>query len=156
MHNFPCLHKSLPQTERNYLQKLQCLEISFWGWQNQNQPPLIRRSTNNTLQLPLQHRNVIFCCHSAPASPLYLLEVNKSWFVCVQQESPSVGTDWVSADVWLRVFKLLFHIFYHCLTVQAQEGSTYKLRMNWVGTYHLSTDTHQRANFRRCQFSNSV
>lgn len=156
MHNFPCLHKSLPQTERNYLQKLHCLEISFWGWQNQNQPPLIRRSTNNTLQLPLQHRNVIFCCHSAPTSPLYLLEVNKSWFVCVQQESPSVGTDWVSADVWLRVFKLLFHIFYHCLTVQAQEGSTYKLRMNWVGTYHLSTDTHQRANFRRCQFSNSV
>lgn len=156
MHNFPCLHKSLPQTERNYLQKLQCLEISFWGWQNQNQPPLICRSTNNTLQLPLEHRNIIFCCHSAPTSPLYLLEVNKSWFVCVQQESPSVGTDWVSADVWLRVFKLLFHIFYHCLTVQAQEGSTYKLRMNWVGTYHLSTDTHQRANFRRCQFSNSV
>jgi len=88
------------------------------------------------------HMNIIVCPCSL-TSPLYLLEVNKSRFVRVQQESPSIGTDWVSADVWLCVFKLLFHIFNHRLAVEAQEGSTYKLRMDWVGTYHLSTDTHQ-------------
>lgn len=101
------------------------------------------------------HRNIIGC-HRPPTSPLYLLEIDKSWFVSVQQESPPVGADWVSADVWLGVFELLLHIFDHCLAVEAQEGSTDQLWVDGVGTNHLPTDAQQGANFGWSQFSNSV
>lgn len=92
------------------------------------------------------HRNIIGC-HHPPTSPSYLLEINESRFVCVQQESSSVGTDWVSADVWQGVFELLLHIFDHCLAVETQEGSTDQLWMDGVGTNHLPTDAQQGADF---------
>lgn len=143
--NFLFLNISLPEIGRNLLQKLQCL---FW------RPFLdVYRTKINHLQrvevqttLSNYYRNIIGCQH-APTSPPYLLEINKSRFVGVQQESPSVGTDWVPADVWQGVFELLLHIFDHCLAVEAQEGSTDQLGMHGVGPDHLPADAQQGANF---------
>lgn len=154
INNFPFLNISVPETGRNLLQKFQCLFFrSFLD---------VDRTKINCLQCvavqttPSNHHRNLIGCHRPPTSPVYLLEINKSWFVCVQQESPSVGTDWVPADVWLGVFELLFHIFDHCLAVEAQEGSTDQLWMDRVGTNHLPADAQQGANFCWSQFSNSV
>jgi len=73
----------------------------------------------------------------------YLLEVNEFGFVCVQEKTSTVVAYRIAANAGLGVFKLLFHIFNHSLTVQTQEGPAHQLRVNRVSTDNLSADAHE-------------
>lgn len=71
---------------------------------------------------------------------MYLLEVYKSWLVCVQHEPLAVGTDWILADGGLGVLELLLHVLDDRLAVQTQERATNQLWVHRMSAHDLSTD----------------
>lgn len=77
---------------------------------------------------------------------LYLLEVDKLGFVGIQEEALAVVANRIPADIGLCVLKLLLHILYDALTVQAEESSAHQLRMDRVGANNLATDPDQCPN----------
>lgn len=83
----------------------------------------------------------------------YLLEVDEFGFVCIQEKASTVVAHRVAANARLSVFKLLLHILYRSLTVQAQEGPAHQLRVNRMSTDNLATEAHKWANLHHGQLT---
>lgn len=81
------------------------------------------------------------------------MEVDKLGLVGVEQETAAVVAHWVTADAWLRVFKLLLHVLDDSLAVQAQEGATHQFGVHRMCAYHLPANPHQRTDAQRRQLS---